>query len=69
MRVFVEAEAPAGLKTALARAADRQDFDALKEEMTATAEWVHAMFIELIANPARSATREPAETANKYGAR
>ncbi len=67
--LFFEAEAPAGLKAALARAADRQDFDALKEEMTATAEWVHAMFIELIANPARSATREPAETANKDGTR
>ncbi len=67
--LFIEAEAPAGLKAAVARAADRQDFDALKDEMTATAEWVHAMFIELIANPARSVTREPAETANKDGAR
>ncbi len=65
--LFIEAEAPAGLKAALARAADRRDFDALKEEMTATADWVHAMFIELIENPARSVTRVSPQTASRDG--
>ncbi len=65
--LFIEAEASAGLKAALARAADRRDFDARKEEMTATSDWVHAMFIELIENPARSVTRVSPQTASRDG--
>ena len=51
---FDEAEAPVGLKTTLARAAGALSFAALKDEMTATAERVRALFIERIEEPAKN---------------
>jgi glutamate-ammonia-ligase adenylyltransferase len=50
---FDEAEAPVGLKTTLARAAGAASFAALKDEMTATAERVRALFIGRIEDPAK----------------
>jgi glutamate-ammonia-ligase adenylyltransferase len=48
---FDEEVAPAGLKQALARAADTQDFDALKAHMAETAQAVRQIFIDLIGDP------------------
>lgn len=48
-----EDQAPAGLKTALAKAAGVDTFDALKQHMQATASAVFAIFNTVIADPAR----------------
>ncbi|MFT5538960.1 MAG: glutamate-ammonia-ligase adenylyltransferase, partial [Alphaproteobacteria bacterium] len=48
---FDENAAPAGLKQALARAADTENFDALKVHMEETAQTVRHIFIELIGDP------------------
>ena len=51
-----EDQAPAGLKTALAKAAGIDTFDALKQHMQATAGAVFAIFKTVIADPTRRAS-------------
>jgi glutamate-ammonia-ligase adenylyltransferase len=48
---FDEGAAPAGLKQALAQAADTEDFEALKAHMADTAQTVRQIFIDLIGDP------------------
>jgi glutamate-ammonia-ligase adenylyltransferase len=53
--VFNEEAAPAGLRLALARAAETPDFEALKAEMNDTARRVRAIFTRLIGDPGTTA--------------
>lgn len=48
---FSEDAAPAGLKAALARAAETEDFPALKARMEETAQETRAIFVRLIGDP------------------
>jgi glutamate-ammonia-ligase adenylyltransferase len=48
-----EEQAPPGLKAALAKAGNAEDFDSLKRQMNATAADVFAIFQRLIADPTR----------------
>ncbi|MFN4282218.1 MAG: bifunctional [glutamine synthetase] adenylyltransferase/[glutamine synthetase]-adenylyl-L-tyrosine phosphorylase [Alphaproteobacteria bacterium] len=64
---FIEIQAPAGLKAALATAAGAADFDALKRRMAETAAEVHAIFRDVIEDPAQraaGATPRPPEIEN-----
>jgi hypothetical protein len=51
-----EDQAPAGLKSALAKAGGADDFDGVKRRMQATADDVFAIFKRFIADPARRAS-------------
>jgi len=56
---FIEIQAPAGLKAALAAAAGAADFDALKQRMAETATKVQAIFRNVIEDPAQRAVGAP----------
>jgi len=56
---FIEIQAPAGLKRALATAAGVADFDMLKRRMAETAAQVHAIFRDVIEDPAQRAVGAP----------
>ncbi len=56
---FLEIQAPAGLKAALAAAAGAKDFDTLKRRINETAAEVHAIFRDIIEDPAQRAVGAP----------
>ncbi|HEY4136441.1 MAG TPA: bifunctional [glutamine synthetase] adenylyltransferase/[glutamine synthetase]-adenylyl-L-tyrosine phosphorylase [Alphaproteobacteria bacterium] len=56
---FIEVQAPAGLKAALATAAGEADFEALKRRMGETAAQVQAIFRDVIEDPAQRAAGAP----------
>ena len=56
---FIEIQAPAGLKAALAAAGGMDGFDALKRRMAETASEVQAIFRDVIEDPAQRAVGAP----------
>ena len=56
---FIEIQAPAGLKAALAAAAGTGDFEALKQRMAETATKVQVIFRNVIEDPAQQAVGAP----------
>ncbi len=56
---FIEIQAPAGLKAALAAAAGADSFDALKRQMAETASEVQVIFRDVIEDPAQRAVGAP----------